>query len=51
MSRRAKLVLCLGLLAFLAGPLAACNTVEGIGKDAQAAGGAISSAAEKTKGY
>ena len=31
--------------------LSACNTVEGAGKDIEAAGGAIEESAEETKGY
>jgi predicted small secreted protein len=38
-------------LAALAVVLAACNTVEGLGKDVKAAGGGIEKAAEKTKPY
>jgi entericidin B len=30
---------------------AACNTIEGAGKDIKAAGGAIEKGASKTKGY
>lgn len=36
-----KLLLSLTLLALLALPLSACNTVAGIGKDTRAAGNAI----------
>ena len=35
----------------LAAIVAGCNTVEGMGKDVKAAGGAIEKAAEKTKPY
>ena len=31
--------------------VAACNTIEGAGKDIKAAGGAIEKGASKTKGY
>ena len=31
--------------------LAACNTIEGAGKDVKAAGGAVEKAAQKTKTY
>ena len=31
--------------------LTSCNTVEGLGRDAKAAGEAITGAAQKTKGY
>ena len=46
-----KLMICLGLLAVLALPLAACNTVEGVGKDTSAAGDAIHDSAKDAKGY
>lgn len=39
------------LLAGIALSLSACNTMEGIGRDAQAAGEALTGAASKTKGY
>lgn len=45
-----KIILVLILVA-LAAPLAACNTMEGIGRDTRAAGDAITGAANKTKGY
>ncbi len=35
----------------LAAVVGGCNTVEGMGKDVKAAGGAIEKAAEKTKPY
>lgn len=41
--------LALSLVAVLA--LSACNTIEGLGQDAKAAGEAVSGAAQKTKGY
>lgn len=31
--------------------LSACNTVEGIGRDARAAGDALTGAAQKSRGY
>ena len=31
--------------------IAGCNTIEGLGKDVKAAGGAVEKAAEKTKPY
>lgn len=40
-----------GFVAVLALPVAACNTIEGIGRDAKAAGDAITGAAQQTKGY
>lgn len=46
-----KLSLFLCLFVALAGPLAACNTLEGIGRDARAAGGAIEGAAQRSKSY
>ena len=47
-----RLLVLLGLLGALASSLAslsACNTVEGFGKDMEAAGDAISSKADETK--
>jgi predicted small secreted protein len=41
----------LGLLLALVLPLAACNTIEGLGKDASAAGRAVTGAAQSTKSY
>lgn len=41
----------LSLLAVLALPLAACNTMEGLGEDTKAAGSALENAAEDNKGY
>ena len=46
-----KLILSALLAAVLAGPLAACNTMEGLGRDATAAGDALTGAAQQTKGY
>lgn len=46
-----KKIACLALLAILALPLGACNTMEGLGRDTQAAGDALSGAAEENKGY
>jgi predicted small secreted protein len=46
-----NIILFLFLALVLCGPLAACNAMEGLGKDAQAAGHAITGAAEKSKGY
>ena len=46
-----KLILAIGLLAVLAMPLAACNTIEGMGKDTKAAGNAIEDSAKDSKGY
>jgi predicted small secreted protein len=45
-----KLVAMLSLVA-LAMLTAACNTVEGVGKDVKATGDAIEKAAQKSKGY
>ena len=46
-----RLILTLGLVALLALPLSACNTISGIGKDTQAVGGAISRTAESMGGH
>lgn len=46
-----KLFLSLSLAVVLMATLSACNTVEGIGQDARAAGQAISNAASGSKGY
>lgn len=46
-----KMIFSLLLAAALAAPLSGCNTMEGLGKDASAAGDAITGAAHKTKGY
>lgn len=35
----------------LLGPIAACNTAEGLGKDVSAVGTAVSDTAEGSKGY
>ena len=45
-----RIVTWLALAAFSFG-LAACNTIEGAGKDVKAAGGAVEKAAQKTKSY
>ena len=45
-----RLIIALSLLA-VALALAACNTVEGVGKDVKATGAAIEKAAEKNKTY
>jgi predicted small secreted protein len=44
-------VFCLAVVVTLVMPLSACNTMEGIGRDAKAAGEGITDAAQKTKGY
>ncbi|MGE0735967.1 MAG: entericidin A/B family lipoprotein [Alphaproteobacteria bacterium] len=44
-----KLVVAIGAAAFAAATLAACNTVEGVGKDLQTVGGAISKKADEKK--
>lgn len=46
-----KIVFAVLLILAVAAPLSACNTIEGIGKDATAAGDAISGAASTSKGY
>ncbi len=38
------------LVGFVAGAVG-CNTIEGMGKDVKAAGGAVEKAAEKSKTY
>jgi predicted small secreted protein len=45
-----KLAALMVLVGFVAGAVG-CNTIEGIGKDVKAAGGAVEKAAEKTKTY
>ena len=42
-------VLAAALVAAVAAPLSACNTVEGIGKDVKAGGKVIEDSAQKTK--
>lgn len=42
-------ILALALLLGASFSLAACNTVEGLGRDVQAAGSTLSGTAEKTK--
>ena len=51
MKRVSKIFACLSLLAVLALPLAACNTMEGVGRDFKAAGDAITGTAQDNKGY
>lgn len=46
-----KNVYTFALLALLAFPLAACNTMEGIGEDTKAAGQGLERAAEENKNY
>lgn len=46
-----KAFVVLALMTALLLPLTACNTVEGLGQDAKAAGEAITGAASKSKGY
>lgn len=46
-----KALLALILIAALAGPLSACNTIEGIGRDTEAAGDALGDAARDNKSY
>lgn len=47
----ARKLFALLLLVGVAFALAACNTIEGVGKDVKAGGQAIEKAAEKTKSY
>lgn len=51
MKKVTKLIQCMALAAVLLLPLAACNTMEGLGRDTQAAGEALSGAASDSKGY
>lgn len=51
MKKVKKWIQCFALAAFLIAPLAACNTVEGLGQDTKAAGEALSDVAKDTKGY
>ena len=44
-----RILLHLTLIAVLSVPLAACNTMEGLGRDAKAAGEAVTGAASKSK--
>ena len=46
-----KKIAALAVMAGIAIGIAACNTVEGAGKDVKAAGQGIEKAAEKTKPY
>jgi predicted small secreted protein len=45
--RLAALILMVGFVVVAVG----CNTIEGMGKDVKAAGGAVEKAAEKSKPY
>lgn len=51
MKKVTKMIQCIALAAVLLLPLAACNTMEGLGKDTKAAGEALSGAAKDSKGY
>ncbi len=51
MKTTAQKIICLAILAALAMPLAACNTMEGLGRDTKAAGDALTGAAQENKGY
>jgi predicted small secreted protein len=46
-----KALMCAGVLATLLTPLAACNTVEGIGEDTEVLGDTIQEGAQDNKGY
>ncbi len=46
-----KILSAFALLIVLTLPLASCNTMEGIGRDARAAGDALTGAASKSKNY
>lgn len=51
MTKVVKTLSLLALLAVVALPLAACNTMEGLGEDTQAAGQGLEKAAKDNKGY
>ncbi|MDY0008747.1 MAG: entericidin A/B family lipoprotein [Bdellovibrionales bacterium] len=51
MKKMMKLMQCLALAAVLMAPLAACNTMEGLGRDTKAAGEAITGSAKENKSY
>lgn len=51
MKKLSKVIISLGLFAILGFSLSACNTIEGIGQDARAAGDAISGAARDNRSY
>lgn len=46
-----KILVCVILATLATATLSACNTMEGLGRDAKAAGDAITGAAQKSKGY
>ena len=51
MKKVTKMIQCIALATVLLLPLAACNTMEGLGRDTQAAGDALTGAASENKGY
>lgn len=51
MNPTSKTLAMLALVAVTAMPLAACNTIEGLGEDTQAAGETLEKAAEDNKDY
>lgn len=51
MKKFKKWIQCLALVALVVAPLSACNTVEGLGRDTQAAGDALTGAAKDNKSY
>ncbi len=51
MKNAQKWIIRLSLVLALAAPLAACNTMEGLGEDTKAAGHALENAAEDNKSY
>ena len=51
MTKAKQWILRASLVLALAAPLAACNTVEGIGEDTQAAGRGLEKAADGNKTY
>lgn len=42
---------CLALVVVIVAPLSACNTMEGLGRDTQAAGDALTDSAKDNKSY
>lgn len=51
MKKFRKCIQTLALVVMLLAPLAACNTMEGLGRDTKAAGDALTGAARDNKGY
>ncbi len=51
MTRIQKTIICLTLMTVFVLPLMACNTMEGLGEDTQAAGRGLENAASDNKSY